>query len=81
MYNERMYSYAHAVVGGTFDHFHAGHKSILDFAFQIAQYVTIGIVGASPIAEKEFPKSMESYLVRKEAINTYIKTKIVQYPT
>ncbi len=35
--------YTHAVVGGTFDHFHSGHTTLLQEAFRIARRVTIGI--------------------------------------
>lgn len=65
------YQYKHAVLGGTFDHLHAGHKRILDFAFHIAAQVTIGIV-ENPIEEKPYQATVESNQMRREAINSYI---------
>lgn len=65
------YTYKHAVLGGTFDHLHAGHKRILDFAFHVAQKVTIGIVEQA-IQEKKFQETIESYRFRHDGVSTYI---------
>lgn len=35
--------YTHAILGGTFDHLHAGHRAFLTHAFSIANHVTIGL--------------------------------------
>ena len=32
-----------AVVGGTFDHFHKGHKSFLNYGLSVSQKLIIGI--------------------------------------
>jgi len=64
--------YKHAVVGGTFDHFHAGHKRILDFAFHNAENVTIGLT-TGPLSEKEFQKSVEPYHIREEYLKSYLE--------
>ena len=36
-------SYKKVAVGGTFDKFHYGHKRLIDIAFEIGQYVVIGV--------------------------------------
>ena len=68
-----MFDFQHAALGGTFDHFHSGHKRILDYAFHTAQYVTIGIVGEAPIAVKLFSNMHESFHIRKDAVTSYIR--------
>jgi len=35
--------YKKVAVGGTFDHFHKGHEKLLNKAFEIGQYVLIGV--------------------------------------
>ena len=64
--------YQHAAVGGTFDHFHDGHKSILNFAFHTARCVTIGVVGDKPIDIKQFPNILEAFNIRKKSVVSYI---------
>ena len=36
-------SYKKVAVGGTFDKFHYGHRRLIDIAFEIANYVVIGV--------------------------------------
>jgi len=67
------YQYKHAVLGGTFDHLHAGHKRILDFAFHTADQITIGIVGNDQIDTKSFSNTLESFHLRKESVLAYIQ--------
>jgi pantetheine-phosphate adenylyltransferase len=54
--------YGHAVLGGTFDHFHLGHMALLESAFRAGRLVSVGVttdqfVGASlkPHAERIQP--------------------------
>jgi cytidyltransferase-like protein len=65
------YQYKHAVLGGTFDHLHDGHRRILDFAFHIAGDVTIGVV-EKPLEDKPYEEGIESNHIRREAIQTYL---------
>lgn len=66
--------YKHAALGGTFDHFHNGHKRIIDFAFHIAEKITIGITKEELISAKQYKDSIESFETRKENVLNYIET-------
>ncbi len=35
--------YERVAVGGTFDHFHKGHEKLLNKAFEIGQYILVGV--------------------------------------
>jgi len=65
-------TYCHVVLGGTFDHFHSGHKRILDFAFHYGTHVTIGIVGKTVLKEKQLPTILETYSIRKDSVMSYV---------
>lgn len=63
----------HVVLGGTFDHFHAGHRALLKKAFSIGQKVSIGVVGENLLREKHFVSTIESYKDRKKSVEKFIK--------
>ena len=67
--------YKHAAIGGTFDHFHNGHQRILDFAFHIAEKVSIGITDKQLIQDKPFVSNIEPLDTRIDNVQSYIKTK------
>jgi pantetheine-phosphate adenylyltransferase len=62
--------YRKVAVGGTFDHFHAGHKVLLDKAFELGDNVIIGVTSNAYAKEKS-----ESYSARKRNLETYLKGK------
>jgi pantetheine-phosphate adenylyltransferase len=66
--------YKHVALGGTFDHFHNGHKRIIDFAFHIADKVTIGITATQLIEKKKFQNAIEGFETRKENVLAYIES-------
>ncbi len=35
--------YERVAVGGTFDHFHRGHEKLLNKAFEIGNYIMVGV--------------------------------------
>lgn len=67
------YQHNYAVLGGTFDHLHAGHTRILDFAYHTADHVTIGVVGNDQIDTKSFSNILEPFHIRKESVLAYIQ--------
>lgn len=64
--------YNHVIVGGTFDHFHKGHKSLLDLAFQIGKKVTIGIAQPNLYKDKLLSSVIEEYEARKKSVVDYL---------
>lgn len=52
--------YTHAVVGGTFDHFHSGHSVLLQEAFRIASHVTIGITTDAYVRQYKYDEESVS---------------------
>jgi cytidyltransferase-like protein len=64
----------HAVLGGTFDHFHLGHGALLATAFRVGRTVSIGVttdrfVAAHP---KPFPRRIQPYAVRRRAVLRWV---------
>lgn len=69
------YSYKHAVLGGTFDHLHQGHKHLLMTAFQQAGKVAIGLSLPHLSHHKRFAQSIQPYDQRREQLATYFKSQ------
>lgn len=65
------YTYQHAILGGTFDHFHIGHEKFVAASFPLAREVTIGLV-KHPIT-KLWPISIESYENRIINLKSYLQ--------
>ncbi len=62
--------YRKVAVGGTFDHFHAGHKVLLDKAFELGDNVIIGLTSDAYSKRKS-----ASYSARKRNLEAYLKGK------
>ncbi|MFH1125593.1 MAG: pantetheine-phosphate adenylyltransferase [Candidatus Altiarchaeota archaeon] len=62
-----------AVVGGTFDRFHMGHKEILKKAFNIADSVVIGMT-SDEFANRFRSFETLSYEKREKIVEGYVKT-------
>ncbi len=67
------YRYTIGVVGGTFDHFHEGHKALLKAALQTAERVIIGVATSKITQQKHFFSSLEPYVIREKAVAEYIR--------
>jgi len=65
--------YKYIVLGGTFDHFHAGHKALLKKAFELGKNVTIGISTEKLYKDKFLFETIESYEIRKKSVEKFIK--------
>lgn len=65
--------YSHVVLGGTFDHLHAGHRDLLSLAFAKSKKVTLGLTKASMNTKKEAHLYIQSYAQRKKEIFTFVR--------
>jgi len=61
----------HIVCGGTFDHFHVGHKKLLKACFAAGKKITIGITDMAMTRPKQYNYSIESYSIRKKNILSF----------
>jgi pantetheine-phosphate adenylyltransferase len=64
----------HAVLGGTFDHLHAGHAALLAAAFRAGRTVSIGVTTDRYLAEHPKPASdrLQPYAVRQRALRRWL---------
>jgi len=60
-------------VGGTFDHFHAGHQHFLKFAANLAHQVVIGITDPKLTKHKKLPNLIEPFSIRKKSVLNFCK--------
>jgi pantetheine-phosphate adenylyltransferase len=66
--------YSIVSVGGTFDHFHKGHKALLQKAFDIGEHVLIGITSKEMLSEKNKAEKIQSYAKRVKNIENFLKS-------
>ncbi len=59
-------------LGGTFDHFHKGHMKLIRRAFEISNYVIIGVT-TDELASKLGKVDLEPYEKRKEKVEKFVK--------
>ncbi len=69
------YIYKHGTACGTFDHFHAGHVAFLEYAFEHAEKVSIGIATDDLLQKKFFKEQIESFQHRKKTVEEFITSK------
>eukprot|EP01100_Stratorugosa_tubuloviscum_P001938 TRINITY_DN1442_c1_g1_i1.p1 TRINITY_DN1442_c1_g1~~TRINITY_DN1442_c1_g1_i1.p1 ORF type:complete len:362 (+),score=108.61 TRINITY_DN1442_c1_g1_i1:48-1088(+) len=61
------------VLGGTFDHLHAGHKVLLGCAAAITnKRIVIGITGSIMLRNKKFAEYLQSFEIRCENVRKFI---------
>lgn len=61
-----------SVCGGTFDHFHKGHKEFLKFAFLKSYKIIIGITSNRYIKKNKIQDGIELFNVRKKNLTDYL---------
>lgn len=68
--------YRHAVLGGTFDHFHLGHVALLHRAFQVGRRVSIGVTTDAFLAAHPKPAGdrLQPYASRRRAVGRWVKS-------
>lgn len=62
----------HIVLGGTFDHFHRGHRELIKTAFKFGKKVTIGIAMEELYKNKYLSEVIESFEIRKNSVSEYL---------
>jgi len=62
----------HVVLGGTFDHFHLGHKAIIDCALRFGKKLSIGITRSNFYKNKFFSSTVENYETRENSVKEYL---------
>ena len=62
------------VCGGTFDLFHAGHKSFIEDALTQSEKVLLGITGDTYVQSFKNSLSVEDFQVRKKAVENFLKS-------
>jgi len=67
--------YKNIIFGGTFDHFHLGHRKLIDEAFKNGENIAIGITTEKLLKGKILPLVIESYQARKDAVVKYLTEK------
>lgn len=65
------------VCGGTFDHFHKGHRSLLKLAFSLGQHIVVGVTSDQYVRSSKLEagslQRIESFEERKEAVLEFVK--------
>jgi cytidyltransferase-like protein len=59
-------------LGGTFDHFHVGHKAFLDFAGQLADQLVVGVTEPTLISHKTALEQIEPYKQRAQGVREFL---------
>ena len=74
-------NFKNVVLGGTFDHLHKGHKTLIKKAFEIGKNVTIGLATEKLYKDKFLSESIETFENRKKSIEKYVKkeAKIISF--
>lgn len=65
--------YHKLAMGGTFDHFHAGHQHFIDFAAQLSDQLIIGLTTNKLLQGKKLAQQIEDFHARKRNIIHYCK--------
>ncbi len=79
--------YRKVVVGGTFDRLHLGHKALLRKAFEVGEYVYIGLTSDEMIREKPYADKILPYGIRLKdlikffEVNGYSNYRIIKIHT
>lgn len=60
-------------VGGTFDHFHAGHEKLILFAAELADEILIGVTDDHMTQHKKYAEQIQSYADRVRAVTQFCR--------
>ncbi|GEM_PF-101877 len=75
-FKKKKYSFEKIALGGTFDHFHLGHKKLLEISFSLSKKVIIGISKSQLLLKnKVLFEAIESYSQRKKSVCNFLSKK------
>lgn len=60
-------------LGGTFDHFHKGHESFINYAFKYANRLIIGVTNNKFAISKDYSQSLQPYKLRVKSVINFCK--------
>jgi len=66
-------------LGGSFDHFHAGHQKFLKFAASLSEKIIIGITSDSFIKKKTHAQSLEKLKIRIRNVRNFCESHKIKY--
>lgn len=64
--------FRHIILGGTFDHFHAGHEAFIKKACQVGNKLSVGITTEKMYKDKPLANIIENYTTRETNVREYI---------
>lgn len=70
---EDIMKYESAIIGGTFDRLHVGHRQFLKGAFDLSAKVTIGLTTESFVGNKVLGSIIQKYSERKHHLEEFLK--------
>ncbi len=73
-----MSMFTHAILGGTFDHFHKGHEHFLLTAFSKSEHLTIGITTPALFLHKPQASKIEDFSLRKKSVEEFLTSRRLQ---
>lgn len=65
--------YKKVALGGTFDHFHIGHRAFFEFAFHLADHIVVGVTLPKLVEHKKYAQTIESYELRVQTLQQYFR--------
>lgn len=66
--------YSHLVLGGTFDHFHAGHQKLISMAFSLSKKVLLGLTVSEMNKTKAWSGLILPFEIRKREIENFAES-------
>ena len=69
---KKMEQFNLVVCGGTFDHFHKGHREFLRYGLSISNKLLVGLTSDEYVKAKNKGELIESYLLRKKKLEKFL---------